>query len=153
LLELSGSATADDAFAAALARETVSAHPDHPGVLELLEGLRPEGQAGADTVPELLLRLFPDRRPAGLPAHVLAGYGDPLPPATLVSALDSLGGALMRYPTALSREGVRTALLHVLERLERAAAALPPEAIPTARMQDLHQRIVGDDPAPLGDTP
>ncbi len=153
LLVLSGAASPDDAFAAALVRETVAAHPDHPGILELLERLRPEGQADANTVPMLLLRLFPERRPAGLPAHVLAGYGEPLTPTTLVSALDSLGVTLMRHPTALSREGVRTALLHVLERLERASAALPLDAVSTARMQELHKRIVGDDPAPKGDTP
>ena len=153
LLDLSGAASPDDAFAAGLMRETVAAHPGHPGILELLEGLRHEGQADADTVPELLHRLFPERLPPGLPAHVLAGYGEPLTPATLVSALDSLGVTLMRHPTALSREGVRTALLHVLERLEGAAAALPPDTIPTARMQDLHQRIAGDDPAPKGGTP
>jgi len=153
LLELSGAASPDDAFAAALARETVSAHPDHPGILELLESLRPEGQADADTVPELLHHLFPERLPAGLPAHVLPGYGEPLTPTTLASALDSLGLTLMRHPSALSREGVRAALLHVLERLEQAAASLPPEAVPAARMQELRRRIVGDDPAPKGGTP
>lgn len=152
LLDLSGAASTDDAFAAALARETVAAHPDHPGILELLESLRPEGQADANTAPELLHRLFPDRLPPGLPAHVLAGYGEPLTPATLASALDSLGLTLMRHPTALSREGVRTALLHVLERLEQAAATLPPETAPAARMQELRRRIVGD-ASPGGDAP
>ncbi len=153
LLELSGAASPDDVFAAALVRETVSAHPDQPGILELLESLRPEGQADADTVPELLHHLFPERLPAGLPAHVLPGYGEPLTPTTLASALDSLGLTLMRHPSALSREGVRAALLHVLERLEQAAASLPPEAVPAARMQELRRRIVGDDPAPKGGTP
>jgi hypothetical protein len=153
LIELSEVTSPDDAFAAALARETVAAHPDHPGILELLENLVPEGQADVNTVTALLHRLFPERLPAGLPAHVLAGYGEPLTSESLMPALDSLEGALMRYPTALSRDGVRTALLHVLERLARAATALPPDAVPTARMQDLRQRIVGDDPAPRGDTP
>lgn len=153
LLDLSGAASPDHAFAAALARETVAAHPDHPGILELLEKLCPEGQAVANTVPELLHRLFPERLPPGLPAYVLAGYGEPLTPTMLAFALDSLGFALLRHPTALSREGVRAALLHVLDRLEQAAATLPPEAVLAARMQELRRRIVGDYPAPKGGTP
>lgn len=152
LLDLSGTASPDNTFAAGVLRHAVAAHPDHPGILELLESLRPEGRADANTVPELLHRLFPERIPPGLPPHVLAGYGEPLTPAALIPALDSLGLTLTRHPTALSREGARTALLHVLERLEQAAATLPTEAVPTARMQELRRRIVGD-ASPGGATP
>lgn len=153
LLVLSHAASPEDAFAAALVRETVAAHPDHPGILELLETLCPDGQANGNTVPEVLHRLFPERRPAGLPAHVPAGHGEPLSPETLGAAVDSLEGTLMRYPTALERNGIRTALRHVLERLEQAAAPLPPEAVPAARMQELRKRIAGDDPAQTGGRP